>query len=106
MNREKMNESRFPRQLTPDHLSGGIRKETGEAPIQDATWYTAQAVGDGVVYRFPAGALAGSRYLTADMLLDGTHKTSWITATCRIRWWKHSNAWSIVLSSWNSRSET
>jgi hypothetical protein len=75
---KQMSESQFPKQLTPDHLAGSIRQETEKTPIQDATWYTAQAVGDGVVYRFPAGALAGARYLTADMLLDGQHKTSFL----------------------------
>jgi hypothetical protein len=69
---------KFPIQLTPDHLVGSIHQETDEAPIPGATWYTAQAVGDGVMYRFPAGTLALARYLIADMLLDGTHKTSFL----------------------------
>jgi hypothetical protein len=74
----KPNIPQSPIQLTPDDLVGSIQQETEGAPIPGATWYTAQAVGDGVVYRFPAGALAGAKYLSADMLLDGTHKTAFL----------------------------
>jgi hypothetical protein len=44
-----------------------------ETPIAGATWYLAHEVEDGLAYRFAAGALANARYLTADLLLDGTH---------------------------------
>jgi len=59
--------------LAPDALLGGLELETGEAPIPGATWYVARDVGDGLSYRFPVGALATARYLTADMLVDGNH---------------------------------
>ncbi|HUT93730.1 MAG TPA: hypothetical protein VMY37_29975 [Thermoguttaceae bacterium] len=42
------------------------------APIEGATWYTADATGAGLKFRVPLGALAQARYLTADVLLDGT----------------------------------
>ena len=71
-----MNETKFPLRLAPADFSGDIRQEASETPIPDAKWYTAEAVGDDLVYRFPAGALAEAKYLTADMLLDGNHKTS------------------------------
>src|SRR5690606_30537369 len=61
----------LPFTLEPDELLGGISREDDEAPIAGAVWYNAGAVHDGLFYRFPAGALAGARYLTADMLLDG-----------------------------------
>jgi hypothetical protein len=60
-----------PLTLEPRDLIGGGARAEGAAPITGATWYTAPAVGDGLDYRFPAGALADARYLTADMLLDG-----------------------------------
>jgi hypothetical protein len=71
-----MNEIALPFRLVPERLVGRIVQEAGDAPIPGATWYTAQAAGDGLVYRFPPGALAGAEYLTADMLLDGQHVTS------------------------------
>jgi hypothetical protein len=61
----------LPFTLEPDALLGGISREDDEAPIAGAVWYNAGAVHDGLSCRFPAGALAGARYLTADMLLDG-----------------------------------
>jgi hypothetical protein len=61
----------LPFTLEPDSLLGGISRENAEAPIYDARWYNAGAVGDGLAYQFPVGALASARCLTADMLLDG-----------------------------------
>lgn len=61
----------LPFTLEPESLLGGISRESDPAPIFDAVWYNAGAVGDGLSYRFPAGALQGARCLTADMLLDG-----------------------------------
>ncbi|HEY3280981.1 MAG TPA: hypothetical protein VGN26_01795 [Armatimonadota bacterium] len=40
--------------------------------MADATWYTASVEEQGLGYRFPTGALAGARYLTADFLVDGS----------------------------------
>jgi hypothetical protein len=62
--------------LEPDYLLGTLTPEEAEAPIEGATWYTAEAPGDGLVYTFPVGALADADYLVADMLLDGVHVTS------------------------------
>ncbi len=61
----------LPFTLEPEALLGGISREDAATPIFDAVWYNAGAVGDGLDYRFPTGALAAARYLTADMLLDG-----------------------------------
>lgn len=61
----------LPFTLEPEALLGGISREDEPAPIFDAVWYNAGAVGDGLDYRFAAGTLAGARYVTADMLLDG-----------------------------------
>ena len=60
-----------PLRLEPAGSFGGLRKEGGEAPLAGATWYSTDAAGAGFEYRFPAGSLAGAKYVTADMLLDG-----------------------------------
>jgi hypothetical protein len=52
-------------------LVGKLRKEEGETPVAGAAWYAGEAEGDGLEWRFPAGALARMRYLVTDMLLDG-----------------------------------
>jgi len=57
--------------LAPSALTGDTRREDGAAPIPDSAWHVAQAEEDGLLYRFPAGTLAGSRFLTSDVLLDG-----------------------------------
>ena len=64
--------------LVPERLIGGIEREEGEAPIAGATWYKATAIGDGLLYRFPRGALAEARYLAADVLLDGIHLATFV----------------------------
>jgi len=64
--------------LIPNSLTGSIQQEYQEAPISDATWYSADEIGDGLSYHFPVGALAKMKYLIADMLLDGNHKTSFV----------------------------
>jgi hypothetical protein len=62
----------LPFVLEPQDLLGGLsREDADDTPIFEAVWYNAGAVGDGLDYRFPVGALAGARYLTADLLLDG-----------------------------------
>ena len=58
-------------ELSPERMLGGLVQGSTPAPIEGATWYVAHDEGDGLAYRFPVGALAGARYLTADMLLDG-----------------------------------
>lgn len=60
-----------PAILTPTGLLGGLKADAAEAPIPGATWYLAETEKEGLSYRFPAGALASARYLTADFLVDG-----------------------------------
>lgn len=57
--------------LTPSNTSGGLKKATGPDLIAGATWYTADSTGDGLVFNFPKGHLAGSSYLSCDLLYDG-----------------------------------
>lgn len=57
--------------LVPSRTLGGLSQEAAPSPLAGGLWYTARAVGDGLEYRFAAGALAAARYLTADLLLDG-----------------------------------
>ena len=52
---------------------GGLKQIDGETPIDGALWYEAVEIGDGIEYRIPPGALANSKFLTTDMLLDGNH---------------------------------
>jgi len=50
---------------------GGLRSEKNESPLVSATIYTANSVGDGLEYRFPAGELSNAKYLKSDFLLEG-----------------------------------
>ncbi len=59
-------------ELTPGALLGTLRQEKGDDLLSGAVWYAGGQVRDGVEYRFPAGALEGMNYLSADMLLTGT----------------------------------
>ena len=64
----------LPLRLAPEEaLLGGITREDAAAPLDGATWYNADNIGDGLAYRFPVGALARAGWLTADLLLDGRH---------------------------------
>ena len=54
-------------------MTGGVSREDGAAPLEGATRYWAAAERDGMECLFPAGALAGMKFLTADFLLDGTN---------------------------------
>jgi hypothetical protein len=65
-----MNDRQLPLTLEPVQVLGRLAPEETAAPIDGATWYTAHDVGDGLMYRFPVGALAGAGYLAADMLVD------------------------------------
>lgn len=60
-----------PLTLTPAEAIGRLEAEAAAAPLPAAIWYTAQSTGDGLAYRFPAGALAAATFLTADLLVDG-----------------------------------
>jgi hypothetical protein len=63
----------FPFVIESESLLGDLKIDPSEAPISGATWYTGDNVGDGILYRFPTGALEGANYLTADILADGNH---------------------------------
>jgi len=54
-------------------LFGKIKTEKTEAPVHGSAWYVADSTESGLVYYLEPGILAGYRYLSADMLLDGTH---------------------------------
>jgi len=66
----------LPFALTIEGLTEGLVPVSGDDLIPGAVWYEADAGGQGLVYSFPVGALAAARYLTADMLLDGTTLTT------------------------------
>ena len=54
-------------------LLGKLQRQTGKTLISGASWFSAEAVGDGIAYRFPAGSLLKAKYLSSDMLLDGNN---------------------------------
>lgn len=58
--------------LTRVELTGGLAKETVEAPIPGSVWYRADATGAALVYHIEPGSLVKAQYLTADMLIDGS----------------------------------
>jgi len=60
-----------PQTFSPATFLGPLEEEPTRAPIAGATWYRATDVKQGLAYPLPVGALAGTRYLTADFLLDG-----------------------------------
>jgi hypothetical protein len=64
-----------PVAIAPQSLLAGLREDESPAPIEEAVWYEAEAVGDGLSYRFDAGTLSGAEHLWADMLLDGATLT-------------------------------
>jgi hypothetical protein len=59
--------------MLPEKFIGLLESESAQAPLPGAVWYNAQAAGDGLEYRFLAGMLVGSNYLTADLLMEGRH---------------------------------
>jgi hypothetical protein len=60
----------LPLRLEPSALTGSCAPVKGPAVVPGAVWYEAQRENDGLTYRFEAGALAGMRFLTADILSD------------------------------------
>jgi hypothetical protein len=66
----------LPMVLKPEGMMGKMASEAGETPVPGAAWYVGQEVYDGLSYRLPMGALAGARYLTADLLVDGNRSVA------------------------------
>lgn len=56
---------------TPTDLAG-VQHEQRTAPLPRAACYGAAAIGDGLLWTFPTGALEGHTHITADFLLEGT----------------------------------
>lgn len=63
----------FPLYINPESTLGGLEIDSSETLISEAVWYSGDNVGDGLLYRFPAGLLEGANYLTADILAEGNH---------------------------------
>jgi len=61
----------FPVILYPKGMVGTCRTVDAPSIIPGAAWYEAQAPKDGVTYEFPAGALSGALFLTANILAEG-----------------------------------
>lgn len=62
--------SGLPLELEPSALAGACRRVDGPAIVPGATWYEAGSERDGLVFRFAPGALAGMRFLAADIYAD------------------------------------
>jgi hypothetical protein len=60
----------LPLRLEPSALTGECARVEGPATLPGAVWYEAQRENDGLEFRFAPGALAGMRFLTADILAD------------------------------------
>ena len=58
-------------QFSPQQYLGELVKQPGDTPLPGATWFSAEEIGDGLLYTFPAGTLAQFNYLSIDFLLDG-----------------------------------
>lgn len=54
---------------------GSLRMEEGRTPIPGATWFMAEKSGDGLAHRFTPGFLTKTRYLTTDIVTEGTDLT-------------------------------
>ena len=51
----------------------GLSKVDGPDYLENAAWYETAHAKTGLMFEFPAGTLAGKEFITADMLVDGTH---------------------------------
>ena len=57
--------------LYPKGMVGTCRTVDAPTAIPGVAWYEAQAAKDGLTYEFPAGALSGALFLTANVLAEG-----------------------------------
>jgi len=64
------------RQLEPEIILGQLKNEGKSSLIPGATVYVAGEPGDGILFEIPKGILAGNKFITADMLLEGTNATN------------------------------
>ena len=62
--------------LKPTRNLGQIEKKGKSSLLPNADIYTAKEAGDGFLFNFPTGTLSGNKYITTDMLLDGTNVTN------------------------------
>jgi hypothetical protein len=62
--------SALPLRLEPTALTPGCTRVDGPVVVPGAVWYEVQKENDGVSFRFAPGALAGMRFLTADLYAD------------------------------------
>lgn len=62
--------SGLPLRLEPAGLSGSCTRVEGPPVVPGAVWYEAGSEQDGLAFRFAPGALAGMRFLTADLYAD------------------------------------
>jgi hypothetical protein len=60
----------LPLRLEPSEMTGGCARVDGPGVIPGAVWYEAQTENAGLAFRFNPGALAGMRFLTADIFAD------------------------------------
>ncbi len=65
----------FPLKFRPISLIGTAQQDNCSTPLDDGTWYTVEAVDDGLLYIFEKGLLSAARFLMTDMLLEGNHMT-------------------------------
>jgi hypothetical protein len=59
------------RAFEPDEYTGDLQRQSGNPPVDGATWYAAGSQGEALVYDVSPGALADAAYLATDFLLDG-----------------------------------
>jgi hypothetical protein len=57
--------------IEPVATIGSAHAVDGPCALAEGVWYGADADGDGLLYRFDAGALARAAWVCFDLLLDG-----------------------------------
>jgi len=62
--------------LEPAKIIGGLKNEGKSDLIPGANKFVAEAPGDGMIFNLTKGQLVGQKFITADMLLEGTNVTN------------------------------